>query len=213
MLYAAASAETPRGWGGPLALLAAFVIFRVVVMPVSRWVMSKIGNPSPPPALPAGSRKKVQSTVGFTDDEPDRVRDYSWGRIGYERRREIAEEPEELPAGADPERPTRAERMRLLMAQARQVVTTGSSELPEEPDDELEYEPEKDPEIDLDLGYEPERETVNTLPKTKALEYITQSRDLMLPYRQIVGVIVDVYAVSESTAKRWIREVDEARRT
>jgi hypothetical protein len=33
-----------------------------------------------------------------------------------------------------------------------------------------------------------------------------------VPYNQIVRVVVDYYGVSESTAKRRIKEVDETRR-
>jgi hypothetical protein len=46
----------------------------------------------------------------------------------------------------------------------------------------------------------------------KIEEYIGRARDLRVPYNQIVKVVVDYYGVSESTAKRRIREVDESRR-
>lgn len=177
MLYAVASAEPNRGWGGPIALLAAFVIFRIVVMPAGRWVMSKIANPSPPPALPAGSRLKAQATVGVTDDEPADTEVGWWGRI--------------VEIGG------------VRVRQAQQVWRTGSHELPPaEPDEE----PDEDPEIDLPLDDEDDDEGESVE------EYIGRARDLKVPYNQIVKVVMEYYDLSESTAKRRIRDVDAARR-
>lgn len=192
-----ASAEPSRGWGGPLAILAAFVIFRVVVMPVGLWVMGKIKSPSPPPALPAGSRKKVQATVGVSRDEPRRDRHYAWGAIGYEQPGEI--EPYEEPA----ERPG----WRHRLAQARQVMTTGSHVLPE-PD----VEPEP-PEDDIDLALDGEPEGVDDEPAEPIEKYIDRALDLGIPYNQMVKVLIDHYGVSKSTAKRRIGEVRTTRNT
>jgi hypothetical protein len=89
--------------------------------------------------------------------------------------------------------------------QAQQVVKTGSHELPAED----EAEPEGDTEVDLALDDEPaegddDGEAVE--------EYIARARKLRVPYSQIVRVVVELYGVSESTAKRRIRDVDDARR-
>jgi hypothetical protein len=131
VLYAAASAEPARGWGGPVALLVAFLIFRIVVMPAGRWVMSKIGNPSPTPALPTAERVKAQATVGVTDDGSGSDAGW-WGRI--------------VEVGG------------VRVRQAQQVWRTGSHELPPADDDE-DDDLEEDPEIDLALDEdEPEDE-------------------------------------------------------
>lgn len=83
----------------------------------------------------------------------------------------------------------------LRFRQAKQIMATGSHELSEEADPEDDEEPgEEDDEGE------------------KIEEYITRARGLRVPYNQIVRVVVEYYGVSESTAKRRIREVDEARR-
>jgi hypothetical protein len=122
MLLAAAT-EPARGWGGPAALLAAFLIFRVVVMPAGRWVMSKIGNSSPTPALPPAERVKAQATVGVTDDGSGSDAGW-WGRI--------------VEVGG------------VRVRQAQQVWRTGSHELPPADDGE-DDDLDEDPEIDLAL--------------------------------------------------------------
>lgn len=190
MLYAAASAAEPdRGWGGPLAILAAFVAFRVVVMPVGRWVMNKIKNPSPPPALPAGSRPKVQATVGSSPREPRRDQHYEWGSISYE-------QPGPVKPYEEPERPG----WRHRLAQARQIAATGTHVLPEP---EIEPVPPED-DIDLALDGEPEAEQE---PAEPIEEYIGRALDLGIPYNQIVKVLIEHYGISRSTAKRRIGEV------
>jgi hypothetical protein len=121
MFLAVAAAEPNRGWGGPLAILAAFALFRVVVMPVGRWVMAKIGNPSPTPALPTAERVKVEATVGFTEPEPVEPESGWWGRI--------------------------VERGGHRFRQAEQVWRTGDHELPPA-DDEPDGDPEIDLALD-----------------------------------------------------------------
>lgn len=189
----AVAAEPNRGWGGPLALLAAFVIFRVVVMPAGRWVMTKIGNPSPPPELPAGSRLKAQATVGSDRDEPDQV--HEWGRVSYDK-------------------PTGRELLRLRMAQARQVWRTGSHELPPT-DDDLYTESDRDPDIDLPLADDEQDDGPDGDEGDQgetAEEYIARARGLQVPYSQIVKVVMEYYDLPESTVKHRIRKVDTERR-
>lgn len=181
MLYAAASAEPSRGWGGPIAILAAFAAFRLL-MPLMRQLRDKIGNPSPPPALPAAERVKVQSTVGFTEPEPDEPEEGWWGRIvevGGHRYRQV-----------------------------RQVMATGSHELP--PDDDEPDEAGEDPAIDLALDDEPEPDSEEERGETVE-EYIGRAREMQVPYNQIKRVVIANYDVSESTAKRLIKRVDEER--
>lgn len=80
--------------------------------------------------------------------------------------------------------------------QAKQIAATGSHELP--PDD-----------VDVPLDDEAEDDA----EEVEAIEdYVVRARDLKVPYNQIVRVVVEHYGASESTAKRRIREVDEARR-
>jgi hypothetical protein len=84
----------------------------------------------------------------------------------------------------------------LRVRQAKQIMATGGlAELPAEGD----AGPPEDEHEDDDEG-------------EKIEEYIGRARDLRVPYNQIVKVVVEYYGVSESTAKRRIREVDESRR-
>jgi hypothetical protein len=129
MLFAAATAEPSRGWGGPLALLAAFVVFRML-MPGMRKLRDKIINPSPTPALPTAERVKVKATVGVTPDEPSEPEVGWWGRI-----REVG-----------------GERFR----QAEQVWRTGDHELPPD-DDEPGEDPAIDLALDDEEPEEEER--------------------------------------------------------
>jgi hypothetical protein len=85
--------------------------------------------------------------------------------------------------------------------QAQQVVKTGSAELPTEDDEDDE---DVDVPLDDDQAADEDDEKVE--------EYIARCRDLRVPYNQIVRVVVEHYGLSESTAKRRIRDVDEARR-
>jgi hypothetical protein len=80
--------------------------------------------------------------------------------------------------------------------QAKQIAATGSHVLPE-PD-------ETDLPLDDDEGEDQGGEAIE--------EYVGRARDLGVAYNQIVRVVVDHYGVSESTAKRRIREVDDSRR-
>lgn len=81
--------------------------------------------------------------------------------------------------------------------QAQQIVTTGSHELP--PAAEVE-----DVDVPLDDEVEEQTETIE--------EYVARLRTLGVAHNEIVRLAVRHYAVSESTAKRRIREVDEASR-
>lgn len=80
--------------------------------------------------------------------------------------------------------------------QAKQIMATGSPELPPvgEGDD-------IDVPLDDDPGDDEDDES--------AMEYIARARGLKVPYNHIVRVVMDHYGLSESTAKRRIREVDE----
>lgn len=177
MILAAATAEPSRGWGGPIAILAAFAVFRML-MPGLRRLWDKIQNPSPTPALPTAERVKAKATVGVTpNDTPDTPEPEEgwWGRI--------------VEVGGHRYR------------QARQVMATGSHELP--PDDEPDA-PAEDPEIDLALDDEqedkPDRpETVN--------EFITRVDTGNVSDGLIASAVMKRYGGSESTARRRIRSV------
>jgi len=82
--------------------------------------------------------------------------------------------------------------------QAKQIMATGGLEGLDE---------ESDEEVDLSLDDEAEDDEQGE----KIEEYIARARGLRVPYNAIVRVVVDYYGVSESTAKRRIREVDDAR--
>jgi len=82
--------------------------------------------------------------------------------------------------------------------QVQQIMATGGLEEP----------PKADDDIDLPLDDEPEDDKQGE----KIEDYIARARHLGVQYNQIVRVVVDYYGVSESTAKRRIREVDETRR-
>jgi len=83
--------------------------------------------------------------------------------------------------------------------QAKEIMATGGL-----------AEPSEDDEVDVPLDDEPDDDSED---QGEAIEeYIARARGLRVPYNQIVRVVVDYYGVSESTAKRRIREVDETRR-
>lgn len=81
--------------------------------------------------------------------------------------------------------------------QAKEIMATGGL-----------AEPADDEDVDVPLDDEPEDDEQDE----KIEEYIARARGLRVPYNSIVKVVVQYYGVSESTAKRRIREVDEARR-
>jgi hypothetical protein len=83
--------------------------------------------------------------------------------------------------------------------QAQEIMATGGIAEPAEDDGEH---------VDAPLDDEPEDDEQHE----KIEEYIARARGLRVPYNQIVRVVVDYYGVSESTAKRRIKEVDETRR-
>lgn len=113
MLLSAAAAQPHRSWSGVIALVAAYVIFRV-----GSWVWSNfVKRPSPARALPGAKPVKVQATVGVDTDRTDDTErgevDW-WGRI-----REIGG---------------------VRLRQAKQVIATGDHELPpaeDEPADDV----------------------------------------------------------------------------
>lgn len=187
-----------RNWNGLIALAVAGLLFYFVVIPLGKWVRSKT---SPTPlSIGSGSRPKVQATVGV-DTGDTKVDTYDWGRIGYERRAQI----KAVPAAKAGFR----ERLRLLIEHARQIAATGSHELPAPPG------PGED---DVDLALE---EPAPRRPAEAATEVVARRQVPMeeyignalnvAPYSHIVKVCMDNYGVSESTAKRRIRELREQR--
>lgn len=182
MLLAAAT-EPARGWGGPIALLAAFLIFRVVVMPAGRWVMSKIENPSPPPALPTAERVKAQATVGSTDDGSNEPEAGWWGRI--------------IEVGG------------VRVRQAQQILRPAAHGLPPANNPEND-DLNEDPDIDLALDDDSEPDEDDGEGETVE-EYIARARRLQLSYAQILRVVMEYYDLTEPAAKYRIRKVDAAR--
>jgi hypothetical protein len=130
MVLLAVASEPDRGWGGPLGIAVAFVIFAV-----GRWIWLKIHNPSPTPALPTAERVKAQARLG----EQARLRSggggdvdlekgdkrYSWGGISYDK-------------------PTFGDRLEGLKDVWRDAANRGAPDEDEVPED-------RDPEIDLAL--------------------------------------------------------------
>lgn len=89
------------------------------------------------------------------------------------------------------------ERFRVV----KQIVTTGVSELPPADDD-----------VDVALEAAPEDGSADNeiLRQEKLEEYIAGALAVPVPYSHIVRIAVRHYGVSESTAKRRIREIREA---
>lgn len=88
----------------------------------------------------------------------------------------------------------------------RQIVTTGSAALPPGGDDD---------EVDVALDAAPDDDPldVDGLPASRSEElneYVRRALAIPVPYSHIVRVAVKTYGVSESTAKRRIREVRAA---
>lgn len=172
MMLSTAASEPPRSWAGIVALVAAYVIFRV-----GSYAWTKIRNSSPTPALPGANRVKVQAKVGVNTDrtndtEPEEV-DW-WGRI-----RQVGG---------------------VRFRQARQIVQTGSHELPEGDDAE-----------DIDVPLDDEDEPASRQPES-AEGYVARCRDLAVPYAHIVRVLCKHYGLTVDQAKYRIRKVDEERR-
>lgn len=177
MLLSAAAANPPRTWAGLIALAAAYVIFRI-----GSWLWSNVvKRPSPARALPGVKRVKVQATVGVDTDRTDDIErgelDW-WGRV-----REIGG---------------------VRFRQVRQVVKTGSTELP--PDED---EPEG---VDLALDDEPDEEPAEERPNEDPETYIARCREIGVPYAHIVRVVSDHYGLTVDQTKYRIRKVDESRR-
>ncbi|MBM0275081.1 hypothetical protein [Micromonospora tarensis] len=147
----AATSDPDRGWGGPIALLIAIVVF-LTVIGIQEYINPE--NPSPTGDQGSGvtANPKVNSVSDTDDTEPDTS---WWGRI----------------------RDVGGRRVRVV----------------DEPVDD---------ELDLDLDDEDEPETVE-----KAVARMVGERQ---SYMEIVRHLMTVHRVSESTAKRRIREHHEA---
>lgn len=166
------AAPAHRSWDWLIAVLIAYGLF-LFFAPYLRKLVDKIKNPSPPPAIEGVRRTKVQATVGVTEDEPNEPAEVGWwGRI--------------VEVGG------------LRFRQAKQIMATGSHELPDDDGED----------IDVPLD-DPAPEADDT---AEMMGYIRDARRMQVPYKYIVDVVMKTYGVSESTAKRRIREVDEARR-
>ncbi len=159
----AAAQEAQRGWGGPLALLAAAAgLFALHV------VVTKIRNPSPTPPRGRGQIENPQVEVGSDPADPGGDPGW-WGRI--------------------------VEENGVRVRKVQQVWRTGSSELPPAPDDE------PDGEVDLDLED-------NALP----IGAWMLARDTGAGTNELIRTAAARYRVSESTAKRALREARAADR-
>lgn len=164
-----AAAEAHRSWAWLIAALAAYGLF-LFFAPYIR----KIRNPSPTRALTGANRVKVQAKVGVnTDDtEPDTGSDELdwWGRIRV--------------IGG------------VRIRQVKQVLATGSHELPEGEGE------------DVDLALDDEGEQKKESPE----RYVARCRDMKVPYVHIVRVLVEHYGLTTDQAKYRIRKVDGDRR-
>ena len=173
MVFAATAAVSePRSWDGIWALILGALGAAVVCWFWRRW---REASPSPTAALPAGSRPKVQATVGVNTG----VKEFGWGRISYEGKR--------------------------ALAQAKQIVTTGSHELPPADEDDIDV-----PLDDVD-GEPSDVSEGESLGIEDMDSYIRRELDAEAPYMNIVRACMKYYGVSDATAKRHIRDVREAR--
>lgn len=171
MLTLAAAQEAPRGWGGPVAILAAVVVFYLFATTHQR-IRDARRTPSPTPRGGRGVRVKPQvrsvsdtdNTTPDTTDDTDAETDW-WGRI--------------VEVGG------------RRFRQARQIMRTGALD---DEDDEFEHADD-----DVDLALDDEPETME--------EAIARMDEAGVPYAEIVRAVMRDYEVSESTAKRRIRDV------
>lgn len=85
---AAAAAEPDRGWGGPLALLAAVIIFIAISQGWEWWQARKIDTSSPPlddPDTMIGVNPQVRTVSDTDDTDTDTI--HEWGRVSRARQR------------------------------------------------------------------------------------------------------------------------------
>ncbi|OKI47245.1 hypothetical protein A6A27_10375 [Micromonospora sp. CB01531] len=151
-MFTLAAAEPSRGWGGPVALLIAAVVFVAFATLHDVWMRRGLPSPTEGDDTDGGDTSQV-SSVSDTDDTD---RDTSWwGRIAEVGGRRVR--------------------------------------VDQEPRDEA---------LDLDLEDE----------KPESLEEAVDRMDRQgVPYVEIVRRVMADYQVSESTAKRRIRDSREAR--
>lgn len=195
MLLAAAS-EPARGWGGPIALVVAFVVFRLFAL-----AYTKIKNPSPPPPPEGGSRQITAGRSRFAitdtpaDPGPDPTADRPRRPAGPTRDTTFPGRDTASP-GPDPTAGTSwwgpiVERGGRRFRAAVHIARTGESP-PAEP------EPARDDFDDaLDLVAEPEPDDLDTWLGWAA----------GLGYNERIRRAVARFGVSESSVKRRIREL------
>lgn len=203
MIAIAAASEPQRGWGGPLALLAAvglFVLFRAAYL---RWGPS----PTPPP-----KREPRAIRRGHGGEPASDLQEAPKGGVSGE-----SGEPAQytqFPArdttspGVDPtpdpapEPTTWGQRIRLpdgstLVRNMAHIARTGNSLPPAEPRDDFDDA--------LDLVAEPEPDELD--------EWLVWAAEQDLGYRERVRRAVDRFGDSESTVKRRIRELKDEEET
>lgn len=163
-----AAEETSRGWGGPLAMLAAVAIFITFATLLDAWQRRRDHSPGEG-AGRGGVRVKSQVDTGFDTDDTDDDPGPDTGR-------------ERSGPGA------------WLRDFGRALWAREDREL----DDEDEEEPVDDGQGDE----EEDEEGPETIEGT-----IRRLTEQGIPYAGIVRVLKREYRISESTAKRRIREV------
>ncbi|MEV4708885.1 hypothetical protein [Actinoplanes sp. NPDC049316] len=165
IVMTAAQAEPQRGWGGPLAILAAFAGIGLIHL-----FMERRRSPSPTP--PRGRRSGVNSQVTAGSDPVDPGADPGWwGQI--------------------------VEVNGVRMRKVRQVWRTGSTRLPENA-----AEPPEDDGVDLALDGPGEAAS-----EPQSLDAWLAEHDGQAGTNELIRQAAARYRVSESTAKRALRQV------
>jgi hypothetical protein len=183
-LAVAAAADQEMGWGGPVAILIAFALFAGFVA-----MHRKITNPSPTPPGGADTTALEQGHDG--DTTPDRGADTT--RDTRFPRRDTTSPGTDTDADTTWYGPIVTLGGRRFR-QVAHIVRTGDSPPPE-------------PEPADDLG--DMVELVADPPPATVEEWLARADAADMPYSDMVRGAIREYGVSDSTAKRRIREMRE----
>jgi hypothetical protein len=206
----AAATEARQGWAGPIALIAALAVFRLL-----QPLMHRIGNRSPTPPSAGGVKPITAGRLRFTRVDPSRDTTRGPAQTGRDPRADTTRQPADTGVDTDPAprattfpaRDTSPEpgwfgrRIRLpdgssVVRSALHIARTGDSP-PPEPEPEL----RDDFDDALDLVAEPEPDELD--------DWLAWAAEKDIGYNERVRRAMARFGDSESKIKRRIRELKD----